>query len=84
MLPARLQLVRGADVCPERPGTAASDIALLAVLFGLHWIPLVGWALGSDWGRIAIGYSTAVVALTGRELVRELVLRLWRSPPSHA
>lgn len=64
-------------VSASRPAAPAprSDVPLLAFLLALHLAPLVGAAAGRPWSAAVVGYATAVVLLTGRELVRELVPR---------
>ncbi|HYS82240.1 MAG TPA: hypothetical protein VEM76_16145 [Anaeromyxobacteraceae bacterium] len=53
-------------------GPAGADLGLLAFMFALHALPLVAFAAGGAWGAGIVGYATAVVLLTGRELVHEL------------
>jgi hypothetical protein len=64
-------------VSSSPPATPAprGDARLLAFLLLLHVVPLVGAAAGRPWGAGVVGYATAIVLLTGRELVRELVPR---------
>ncbi|HET8539646.1 MAG TPA: hypothetical protein VFL83_07220 [Anaeromyxobacter sp.] len=62
---------------PEQPnGPPAStrgdrgDIALMAMLFGVNLVPLVGAAVsGGRWGQGTLGLATAGALVTGRELV---------------
>lgn len=53
-------------------GPAGADLGLLAFVFALHAVPVVAFAAGGAWGVGIVGYATAVVLLTARELLHEL------------
>lgn len=69
---ATLRLVSS---CEPPARASGRDVLLVVFLLALHLAPLVGAAAGRPWGAGVIGYATAIVLLTGRELVRELVPR---------
>jgi hypothetical protein len=57
-------------------GPALSDVALLAVLFLLNLIPVVGELAGlGRWSPAIVGFGAGAALLTGRELWSELRAR---------
>jgi hypothetical protein len=61
---------------------AGADLSLLTFILVFHALPLIGLAAGGAWGEGVVGYATAVVLLSGRELVRECSARIRAAPRS--
>ncbi len=63
---------------PDRPDAAAAsshgdrgDVAVMAMLFGVNLVPLVGEAISRGrFGAGTLGLATAGALVTGRELVQ--------------
>ena len=72
--PSHLHVVTPA---PDRPDQAPAsshgdggDVAMMAMLFGVNLVPLVGEAVAHGrWGAGTLGLATAGALVTGRELV---------------
>ena len=57
-----------ADRAPDRADRG--DLAVMAMLFGVNLVPLVGAAVTrGHWGAGTVGLATAGALVTGRELV---------------
>lgn len=80
----QLRVVR--DVEPDRDASArgrpaagvadAGDLALVAALFLLNLLPVAGELSGvGHWSRALVGFATAALLLTGRELWSQLRAR---------
>lgn len=82
---AHLRIVRevgpeaGEEPRPSRraPTTDGGDLALVAALFVLDLVPVAGELSGvGHWSRAVVGFATAALLLTGRELWSQLGARL--------
>lgn len=82
---AHLRIVRevepdaGEETCPPRRAatTDGGDLALVAALFVLDVVPVAGELSGvGHWSRAVVGFATAALLLTGRELWSQLRARV--------
>ena len=70
-LPSGVDPVPGEVPSASLPATG--DVALIAVLFGVSLVPIVGeLAHEGGFGQGTVGFATAFALLTGRELWREV------------
>ncbi len=72
--PSHLHVVSPDPVGPDRarasPHGDRGDVAVMAMLFGVNLVPLVGEAVARGrWGAGTLGLATAGALVTGRELV---------------
>ncbi len=72
--PIHLHLVRRErEAMPARPVPEPGDLALMATLFAVNLVPIVGEvAARGGWGAGTVGLATAGALVTGRELWLEL------------
>ncbi|HEX9049364.1 MAG TPA: hypothetical protein VF841_02415 [Anaeromyxobacter sp.] len=73
MRPGTLHVVRPDRQGPTAPTPAGGDrgdLAVMAMLFGVNLVPLVGEVVARGrWGAGTLGLATAGALVTGRELV---------------
>ncbi len=71
--PSHLRVVSGPARPDRAPGSShgdRGDVAVMAMLFGVNLVPLVGEAVARGrWGAGTLGLATAGALFTGRELV---------------
>ncbi len=70
--PSHLRVVPGRDRPDRSPSSHGDrgDVAVMAVLFGVNLVPLVGEAVARGrFGAGTLGLATAGALFTGRELV---------------
>lgn len=68
-----LRLVRMVPADEEASSPDSGEVALVAVLFGINLLPVLGTVLRfGHWGTGTVGLAAACVILTGRELVSQV------------